>query len=105
MLQKGIVPPQVGMPHGLNPNVQVHLQDNSSIVIPTEAIEFRGVAGKPKRILINNFDAAASSLPPHTLVMFMLTTDISRVATHAYSSKSTSKIRLDRRELTLDRLM
>lgn len=63
MLQKGIVPPQVGMPHSMNPNVQIHLQDDSSIVIPTEAMEFKAAAGKPKRILINNFDAAVGSLP------------------------------------------
>lgn len=62
MLQKGILPPQAGMPHSMNPNVLKFLQDDSSIVIPTEPTEFRGVAGKPKRILINNFDAAASSL-------------------------------------------
>ena len=62
MLQKGIIPPQAGMPHSMNPNVSKFLQDDSSIVIPTEAVEFRGVADKPKRILVNNFDAAASSL-------------------------------------------
>lgn len=69
MLQKDIIPPQAGMPHNLNPNVGVHLQANGDIVIPTEAIQFKGVAGKPKRILINNFDAAASflSLPAHFL--------------------------------------
>ena len=62
MLQKGIVPPQAGMPHPLNPNVEVHLQaDSSNTIIPTEAIELRSGAGKPKRILTNNFDAAASS--------------------------------------------
>jgi hypothetical protein len=63
MLQKGILPPQAGMPHGLNPNVLQVLQGDSGIVIPTEPTEFKGVADKPKRILVNNFDAAASSLP------------------------------------------
>ena len=63
MLQKGILPPQAGMPHGLNPNVLQFLQGDSGIVIPTEPTEFKGVADKPKRILINNFDAAAS-FPP-----------------------------------------
>lgn len=63
MLQKGILPPQAGMPHDLNPNLLQVLQGDSGIVIPTEPSEFKGVAGKPKRILVNNFDAAASSLP------------------------------------------
>ena len=63
MLQKSILPPQAGMPHDLNPNVLHVLQDNSGIVIPMKSTEFRGVADKPKRILVNNFDAAASSLP------------------------------------------
>lgn len=62
MLQKGILPPQAGMPHSMNPNVQKFLQDDSSIVIPTEPTEFTGAADKPKRILVNNFDAAASPL-------------------------------------------
>ncbi|ROV92577.1 hypothetical protein VMCG_08955 [Cytospora schulzeri] len=61
MLQKGILPPQAGMPHSMNPNVQKFLQDDSSIVIPTEPTEFKGVADKPKRILVNNFDAAGGN--------------------------------------------
>lgn len=65
MLQKGILPPQAGMPHGLNPNVLQVMQGDSGIVIPTKSTEFRGVTDKLKRILVNNFDAAASYLP-HT---------------------------------------
>lgn len=61
MLQKGVVPPQAGMPHSMNPNVLKFLQDDSSIVIPTEPTEFISVANKPNRILVNNFDAAVSS--------------------------------------------
>ena len=64
MLQKGVVPPQAGMPHSMNPNVLKFLQDDSSIVIPTETTEFNTVANKPNRILVNNFDAAVS---PSTL--------------------------------------
>ncbi len=64
MLQKGIIPPQAGMPHALNPNVLEILGDDSSIVIPTKSTEFKAVDGKPKRILINNFDAAASPTFP-----------------------------------------
>lgn len=60
MLQKGVVPPQAGMPHSMNPNVLKFLQDDSSIVIPTEPTEFISVANKPNRILVNNFDAAVS---------------------------------------------
>lgn len=63
MIQKSIIPPQAGMPHGINPNVLKVLQGDSGIVIPTESTEFKGVTNKPKRILVNNFDAAASSLP------------------------------------------
>ena len=63
VLQKSILPPQAGMPHGLNPNVLQVLQGDSGIVIPTKSTEFRGITGKPRRILVNNFDAAASSLP------------------------------------------
>lgn len=67
MLQRGTIPPQAGMPHSMNRNVLNFLQDDSSIVIPTEPTKFRRVADKPKRILVNNFDAAASihpSVPP-----------------------------------------
>lgn len=60
MLQKGVVPPQAGMPHSMNPNVLKFLQDDSSIEIPTEPTQFYTVAEKPKRILVNNFDAAVS---------------------------------------------
>lgn len=61
MLQKGILPPQAGMPHGMNPNVLKFLQDDTSIIIPTEQTEFKSVADKPKRILVNNFDAAGGN--------------------------------------------
>lgn len=61
MLQKGTVPPQGGLPHSMNPQVAKFLQDGRSIVIPTEPAEFTAVAEKPRRILVNNFDAAVSS--------------------------------------------
>lgn len=60
MLQKGIIPPQAGMPHGMNPNLVEILGDSKSIVIPTQSTEFKAANGKPKRILVNNFDAAVS---------------------------------------------
>lgn len=60
MLQKGVVPPQAGMPHSMNPNVLKFLQDDSSIVIPTEPTGFKAATGQLNRILVNNFDAAVS---------------------------------------------
>jgi hypothetical protein len=63
MLQKGIIPPQAGMPHSMNPNVLEILGQDTSVVIHSKPTQFRSVNGKPKRILINNFDAAAS--PPY----------------------------------------
>jgi hypothetical protein len=62
MLRKGIIPPQAGMPHAMNPNVLDILGKDSNVVISTKPTEFKSVDGKPKRILINNFDAAVS--PP-----------------------------------------
>lgn len=64
MLQKGIIPPQAGMPHAMNPNVLEILGDDPSVVIPTKPTEFKSADGKPKRILINNFDAAVCSPTP-----------------------------------------
>jgi hypothetical protein len=67
MLQKGIIPPQAGMPHAMNPNVLDILGDDPSVVIPTKPTEFKSADGKPKRILINNFDAAVC-LPTTSLL-------------------------------------
>ena len=58
MLQKSVLPPQAGMPHGMNPNVVKVIENNSGIVIPSEPSEFKNVDDKPRRILVNNFDAA-----------------------------------------------
>ncbi|RHZ45040.1 uncharacterized protein CDV56_100457 [Aspergillus thermomutatus] len=82
MLQKGIIPPQAGMPRVMNPNVLEILGDDSSIVISTKSTEFKAADGKPKRILINNFDAAAS--PPFPSLPYTR----SRAATQASSSKT-----------------
>lgn len=73
MLQKGIIPPQAGMPHSINPNVLNFLKDNSSITIPAELVDFKSVANKPKRILVNNFDAAASYMSLIYLMIGILT--------------------------------
>ena len=101
MLQKGIIPPQCGMPHAMNPNVLEILGDNSSVVIPTKSMEFKAADGKPKRILINNFDAAVRtsiSLSSRTRCFLdktiTLTRYVFRVAIAVSLSKSISKIRL-----------
>jgi len=80
MLQKGIIPPQAGMPHSMNPNVVKFLQDGKSVVIPTELTEFKSVADKPKRILVNNFDAAVRF--PLSLRL-PTNSNLCRVVTHA----------------------
>jgi hypothetical protein len=56
MFQKGIIPPQAGMPHTLNPNFPPLHEIN--IKIPSEPLEFKASGSKPRRILLNNFDAA-----------------------------------------------
>lgn len=56
------------MPHAMNPNVLDILGKDSNVVIATKPTEFKSVDGKPKRILINNFDAAVS--PPVQTVPF-----------------------------------
>jgi len=63
MLHNSIIPPQVGMPHSMNPNVLKFLH-GKNIVIPTESTDFKSIFDKPKRILVNNFDAAASFFLP-----------------------------------------
>ncbi|KAL4960754.1 uncharacterized protein BDV14DRAFT_181842 [Aspergillus stella-maris] len=59
MFQNGTIPPQAGMPHTLNPNFPP-LQD-INVQIPSEALEFKAAGGKPRRILLNNFDAAGGN--------------------------------------------
>ncbi len=54
--QKGIMPPQAGMPHALNPRYPS--LSSLNIEIPSEPKEFMSVDQKPRRILLNNFDAA-----------------------------------------------
>ena len=55
--QKGIMPPQAGMPHALNPRYPSGL----NIEIPSEPKEFKSAGQRPRRILLNNFDAAVRS--------------------------------------------
>ncbi|PKX89227.1 type I polyketide synthase [Aspergillus novofumigatus IBT 16806] len=59
MFQKGTIPPQAGMPHTLNPNFPPLHEIN--IKIPSEPLDFKAAGGKPRRILLNNFDAAGGN--------------------------------------------
>lgn len=60
MFQKNILPPQAGMPHALNPNFPPLSEIN--IEIPSEPSTFESPVSQPRRILLNNFDAAVSHL-------------------------------------------
>lgn len=62
MFQKNTIPPQVGMPHPINPKLEPLLQ-KSKVTIPATPLDFKvqGEAGEPRRILINNFDAAGGN--------------------------------------------
>lgn len=57
--QKGIMPPQVGMPHALNPRYPSLSELN--IEIPAIPKDFGSVDQRPRRVLLNNFDAAVRS--------------------------------------------
>ncbi|KAF9634982.1 LasS2 [Lasiodiplodia theobromae] len=59
MFQKDTMPPQAGMPHTLNPNFPS--LSELKIDIPSESKEFKSVNQKPRRILLNNFDAAGGN--------------------------------------------
>ena len=59
MFQKDIIPPQAGMPHALNPKFPPLQELN--IEIPSEPKPFKKEFNKPRRILLNNFDAAGGN--------------------------------------------
>ncbi|KAL0931326.1 polyketide synthase [Colletotrichum truncatum] len=59
MFQKQMLPPQVGMPHALNK--QFPPLDDNKIRILSKTAPFNSVNGKPRRVLINNFDAAGGN--------------------------------------------
>jgi hypothetical protein len=69
MFQKDTIPPQAGMPHSLNPNFPK--LDEINILIPSEPMEFKSLTTKPRRILLNNFDAAVSRPLPPRLLLFL----------------------------------
>ncbi|KAI6432250.1 Type I Iterative PKS [Pyricularia oryzae] len=62
MFRHQLVPPQAGMPHTLNPRL-LPLLDQAGIVIPssTRLGAFESAPGRPRRILINNVDAAGGN--------------------------------------------
>ncbi|KAJ4315567.1 Non-reducing polyketide synthase Dhc5 [Neodidymelliopsis sp. IMI 364377] len=59
MFQNNTIPPQAGMPHPLNPSFPP-LHD-INIEIPSESKDFKRQGDKPRRILLNNFDAAGGN--------------------------------------------
>ena len=59
MFQKDTIPPQAGMPHALNPKFPPLADLN--IEIPSEPKPFTKESTNPRRILLNNFDAAGGN--------------------------------------------
>ena len=59
MFQRNIIPPQAGMPHALNPRFPPLSELN--IEIPSEPRAFNKESHQPRRILLNNFDAAGGN--------------------------------------------
>lgn len=59
MFQKDIIPPQASMPHALNPRFPPLSELN--IEIPSEPKAFNRKSQQPRRILLNNFDAAGGN--------------------------------------------
>lgn len=56
MFQKGVIPPQVGIPERLGTFACL---DQAAIHIPGEPVQFsRQILGKNRKVIVNNFDAA-----------------------------------------------
>ncbi|TLD34119.1 hypothetical protein PspLS_00335 [Pyricularia sp. CBS 133598] len=60
MFRHQLMPPQAGMPHTLNPRL-LPLLEKAGIAIPSTLDSFISAPGKPRRILINNVDAAGGN--------------------------------------------
>lgn len=62
MFEKTTIPPQAGMPHRTNPKLD-RLLKSSNVTIPTkmQRFELANKTEQPRRILINNFDAAGGN--------------------------------------------
>jgi hypothetical protein len=71
MLRKSSIPPHVGIKGRINTNFPDLRALN--VHIPTTSIPFTVPAGKKRKIMINNFDAAVSSLH------FFLTYSLSKI--------------------------
>ena len=59
MFQNNTIPPQAGMPHTLNPRFPSLSELN--IEIPSDSKTFDSMSHQPRRILLNNFDAAGGN--------------------------------------------
>jgi zearalenone synthase (nonreducing iterative type I polyketide synthase) len=106
MLQKNVIPPQAGLPHALNPRYPSLSKIN--IEIPTEPKEFKPTGQKPRRILLNNFDAAGGNAsilledyvaPPETTEKKPLPVDPRTSHVIAISAKTRTSFEMNRRNL------
>jgi 3-oxoacyl-(acyl-carrier-protein) synthase/malonyl CoA-acyl carrier protein transacylase len=61
MFQKDIIPPQAHMPHALNPKFPPLSELNIEIPSEPRAFNKHKQSNKPRRILLNNFDAAGGN--------------------------------------------
>ena len=61
MFQKDIIPPQAHMPHALNPKFPPLSELNIGVPSESKAFNKHKVSNKPRRILLNNFDAAGGN--------------------------------------------
>ncbi|KAK6206418.1 beta-ketoacyl synthase domain-containing protein [Colletotrichum tabaci] len=59
MFERSIIPPQAGLPNRLNPRFPPLSELN--VEIPTAITEFKTIPGRPRRILLNNFDASGGN--------------------------------------------
>ncbi|GJC89464.1 non-reducing polyketide synthase curS2 [Colletotrichum liriopes] len=59
MFERSIIPPQAGLPGQLNPRFPPLSELN--VEIPTKITEFKAAPGRPRRILLNNFDASGGN--------------------------------------------
>lgn len=59
MFRKDVIPPQAGMPHAINPKFPPLSDINIEILSEPKA--FKRLQNKPRRILLNNFDAAGGN--------------------------------------------
>ncbi|KAK8077831.1 hypothetical protein PG996_004001 [Apiospora saccharicola] len=59
MFQKDTIPPQAGIPHSLTPKLP-RLED-IGVTMPSKPMRFTSTPGKPRQILLNNFDASGGN--------------------------------------------